>query len=97
MSSTALVLEVTVVTHLDNEDNGSCEEDGPELGIGYILLISIQITFRILCICADYIDEVFEGPSLWPSDPYKKAVDRLILEEFGSKVCFMKLFSVQCV
>lgn len=46
---------------------------------------------------ADYIDEVFEGPSLWPSDPYKKAVDRLIVEEFGSKVCVRILLTVQCV
>ena len=34
----------------------------------------------------DYLDTVFGGPSLWPTDPYKKAVDQLLLEDFGSKV-----------
>ena len=34
----------------------------------------------------DYIDSVFEGSSLWPSDPYKRAVDQLFVDDFGSKV-----------
>ena len=43
---------------------------------------------------ADYIDTVF-GPSLWPADPYKKAVDQILVEEFGSKVG--KLAVGQCI
>ena len=41
----------------------------------------------------DYIDTVFGGPSLWPTDPYKKAVDQLLLEDFGSKVRIILLLT----
>ena len=37
-------------------------------------------------ILIDYIDEVFgDGPS-WPTDPYKKAQAKLLLNDFGDKV-----------
>jgi glutathione S-transferase len=31
----------------------------------------------------DYIDEVFGNSKLWPTDPYKKAQSKLILNDFG--------------
>lgn len=34
----------------------------------------------------DYIDEVFGEHKLWPTDPYKKAQGKLILNDFGEKV-----------
>lgn len=33
----------------------------------------------------DYIDEVFGDKSLWPTDPYKKARAKLVLNDFGSQ------------
>jgi glutathione S-transferase len=36
-------------------------------------------------IAFDYVDAAFEGPSLWPADPYKRALDQLLVEDFGSK------------
>ena len=36
----------------------------------------------------DYVDEVFPGKSLWPTDPYQKALDRLLLNDFGNQVCY---------
>ena len=41
----------------------------------------------MLFVTADYIDEVFGGKSLWPTDPYHKALGKLLLTEFGNKVC----------
>ena len=37
---------------------------------------------------ADYIDEVFGGKSLWPTDPYQKAVQQLLVNDFGNKVYY---------
>ena len=34
----------------------------------------------------DYVDEVFPGKSLWPTDPYHKALGKLLLNDFGSEV-----------
>ena len=57
------------------------------------------VTFKYFCVVCvlskcfvppayptDYIDAVFEGASLWPTDPYQRAVDQLLVEDFGSKV-----------
>lgn len=84
------------------KDKGSCEEEGLAFGLGLLYSDDMctrqhgatdgHAMLRVSFIHADYIDEVFEGPSLWPSDPYKKAVDRLLVDEFGSKVYFLKLF-----
>ena len=34
----------------------------------------------------DYIDEVFGDKSLWPTDPYEKAIDKVLVNDFGGKV-----------
>ena len=39
------------------------------------------------CKCTDYIDEVFGGGSLWPTDPDQKAKAKLIVNDFGNNVC----------
>ena len=34
----------------------------------------------------DYLDGLFGGESLWPSDPYKKAVAKTLVSDFGVQV-----------
>ena len=44
-------------------------------------------SYRLLPPCSsDYIDEVFPGGSYWPEDPYRKAVARLFVNDFGNDV-----------
>lgn len=46
--------------------------------------------FFIHSLCdADYVDDVFGDGSLWPSDPYVKAMSRLLVSDFGNKVCWL--------
>jgi glutathione S-transferase len=49
-----------------------------ELRNGKILYESLVV--------ADYLDEVYPGPTLTPADPFQKASDRILIENF-SKVC----------
>ena len=35
---------------------------------------------------SDYIDEVFPGGSYWPEDPYRRAMARLFVNDFGNDV-----------
>ncbi|XP_064608931.1 glutathione S-transferase omega-1-like isoform X2 [Liolophura sinensis] len=37
-------------------------------------------------ICNDFLDETYTGNALIPSDPYRKARDRILLEQFGKVV-----------
>ena len=42
----------------------------------------------------DYIDTVFGEGSLWPEDPYRKAMAQVFIDDFGKKVKFL---TVTCV
>ena len=43
---------------------------------------------------ADYVDEVFGDKSLWPTNPYQKALGKLLVSNFGSEVCVNVLLSL---
>ena len=54
----------------------------------------------LCCVCfsfscgADYVDEVFGDKSLWPTDPYQKALGKLLVSNFGDEVCVNVLLSL---
>ena len=50
------------------------------------LSIHSSILVPLSSTLTDYIDEVFGDKSLWPTDPYKKARAKLVLNDFGSQV-----------
>ncbi|XP_072168749.1 glutathione S-transferase omega-1-like [Diadema setosum] len=37
-------------------------------------------------IVCEYLNDAYPGNNLWPDDPYKKALDRVLLDYFGSKI-----------
>jgi len=44
-------------------------------------------------IVADYLDEAYRGPKLSSSDPYQKAVDRILVENFAQvNIHFLSLY-----
>ena len=59
-----------------------------------IIIISLHMMCTIIIV--DYIDVVFGGKSLWPTDPYQKAVQQLLVNDFGNKVRTLKLQSFSC-
>lgn len=49
-----------------------------------ILELNGKLMFESLPVC-DYLDEVYPNPPLYPSDPWKKGVDKMLVE-LSSKV-----------
>lgn len=43
---------------------------------------------------ADYVDEVFGDKPLWPTNPYQKALGKLLVSSFGDEVCVNILLSL---
>ncbi len=46
---------------------------------------------------ADYVDKVFGGKSLWPTNPYEKAQEELLVDGFGNQVCAYRQFLLHSV
>ena len=46
---------------------------------------------------SDYIDEVFGGESLWPSEPHLKAKARLLVNDFEATVSCVHINETECV
>ena len=46
---------------------------------------------------SDYIDEVFGGESLWPSEPHLKAKARLLVNDFEATVSCVHINETTCI
>ena len=45
------------------------------------------LCFSFFSCGTDYVDEVFGDKSLWPTNPYQKALGKLLVSNFGNEVC----------
>ena len=54
--------------------------------VGIFTIENVVCFIVLLCLCSDYVDEVFGGKSLWPAKPHQKALARILVTDFGDKV-----------
>ena len=52
-----------------------------------LCVVCLFVCLFVFPCAADYVDEVFGDKSLWPTNPYQKALGKLLVSNFGNEVC----------